>query len=232
MNNAQRSTSLSRVALKVSARAQIHIQVCLAANLAFSPPPHAPSLNCTAGSMEVSVISLSLLWGSFPTPAASQKANYARQWPASSNRIFNGCGAISVSAWSAALYPVQSSQGALAAWQQVISAACFCCLSVQTAYFKSSCDISLTCPEFPFHLPFCLSQRPVKSQSWQLSKQCQGRVENLLSDLLIGMWRTFHWDSSNEDYFWTTYEEIVSWALRKSMVGICVWRESKKETLN
>ena len=127
MNNAQRSTALPRGALRVSASATNHIQVCLAANLAFLPPPHVTSLNCTVGSMEVSVISLSLLWGSFPTPAVSQKANYACQWPASSNRISEGCGAISASAWSAPLYPAKSSQGAPAAWQQVISAACFCC---------------------------------------------------------------------------------------------------------
>lgn len=100
--------------------------------------------------MEVSAIFLSLLWDSFPTPAASQKANYACQWPASSNRISDGCGAISV---SASLCPEQSSQETLAGWQQVISAACFATLSAQTAYFKPFCDISPTCPKFPSCLP-------------------------------------------------------------------------------
>lgn len=37
-------------------------------------PPYVPSLNFTAGSMDISAISLSLFWGSLPTPAASQKA--------------------------------------------------------------------------------------------------------------------------------------------------------------
>lgn len=125
MNNAQRSTALPRVAVRVSASATNHIQVWLAPNLAFLPPPHVTSLNRTVDSMEVSVISLTSL--RFISHSCSVKANHARQWPASSNRISDGCGAISVSAWSAPLYPAKSSQGALAAWQQVISAACFCC---------------------------------------------------------------------------------------------------------
>lgn len=122
------------------------------------PPPYVLSLNCTAGFMEVSAIFLSLFWGSFPTPAASQKANYACQWPVSSNRISDGYGAISA---SAPLCPELSSQEALAVWQQVVSAACFATLSAQTAYFKPFCDTSLTyLPWIPL-LPFLsLSQRP------------------------------------------------------------------------
>lgn len=37
-------------------------------------PLHVPSLNFTVGSMDISAISLLLLWGSLPTPEASQKA--------------------------------------------------------------------------------------------------------------------------------------------------------------
>ena len=73
MNKPERSTSQPRAALRVSAGAMIHIQVSLAPNLAFSAPPCIISLNRIAGSMEVSVI------GSFPTPTASQKANYTHQ---------------------------------------------------------------------------------------------------------------------------------------------------------
>ena len=70
----------------------------------------------------------------------------------------------------------------------------FAALSVHTAYFKSSCGISLTCPEFPFYLPegkVSISET-CKSQLWQLSKEHQGRVETLLSDLLIGMCGKFY----------------------------------------
>ena len=61
MNKPERSTSLPRAALRVSAGAMIRIQVPLAPNLAFPAPPHIISLNRTAGSTEFSVISLSLL---------------------------------------------------------------------------------------------------------------------------------------------------------------------------
>ena len=114
MNKPERSTCLPRAALRVSAVPGFISKSLGPQILAFSAPPHIITLNCTAGSTEVSVISLSLLWGSFPTPTASQKANYTHQWPASSNRISDGCGTVSVSAWSAPLYPMQSSQGALA----------------------------------------------------------------------------------------------------------------------
>lgn len=59
----------------------------------------------------------------------------------------------------------------------------------------------------PFASPQSISE-DCKSQLWQLSKH-QGRVETLLSGLLIGLWGKFHRDPSNEDYLWTTYEEMA-----------------------
>lgn len=167
---------------RVKARARIHTQVCAAPNLAIFPITQVPSLNCTAGSVEVSVLSLSLLWGSFPTPAASQKANYACQWPASSNRIGDGCAAISASAWSASLWA--GSQEAPAAQQQVIAAACFCRPLSPNCSFQTSLLYITHLPWIPLSPSFQYASEACRSQLWHLRTQHQKRVESSLSSLL------------------------------------------------
>lgn len=200
MSSAQRSASLCTTALRVSARVGIPTQVCLAPDLAFSP--HHPMF-CLWTAQQVLwkflLFFLSLSWGSFPTPAASQKANYACQWPVSSNRISDGYGAISA---SASLCPELSSQEALAVWQQVVSAACFATLSAQTASLNLSAIHHLPALNSPFASSPPISEA-CKSQLWKLSEH-QGRLETLLPGLGIGLWGKFHWDSPNEDYLWTT----------------------------
>lgn len=91
------------------------------------------------------------------------------------------------SAWSASLYLERAPRRRLQSGSRSFQRLVFAALSAQTAYFKPFCYTSLTCSQFPFHLPFSIFWRPVSHKSGN-STWHQGRAETLLSDFLIGMW--------------------------------------------